>query len=139
MSNSYDDADDWANEDETFPAGFWEDLPRPLTWRVIVLPIKAREVSKGGIVIPVSVQETQQHINSTSKLIAMGWMAGAHERLGGNGEKPHPGFPKVGDYVEHGKYAGQQIRYKGRKLLMLNDDELLAVVPNPSTTFKSCV
>jgi co-chaperonin GroES (HSP10) len=39
----------------------------------------------------------------------------------------------VGDYVAFGRFAGQKLTHKGVKLLLVNDDEILAVVPNPET------
>lgn len=125
----------WGAEiDEALPEKFWEELPRPLYWRVLVMPIKPRAVSKGGIHIALEAQEAQQTLNYMGKVVALGDMAGKSERLGAHrvGELA-PGFPNVGDYIVYGRYAGQRVTYKGCRLLWINDDEILGTVPNPET------
>jgi hypothetical protein len=72
--------------DVEFTENFWDELPVPLYWRVIVLPIKPKKVSSGGNVIPISAQEAQQHHNYMGKVVAIGDMAGKSERLGARGE-----------------------------------------------------
>ena len=38
---------------------------------------------------------------------------------------------KIGDWVLTGKNIGLKFRYEGEEYAMINDDEVLAVVPNP--------
>ena len=118
-------------------SAFYDDLPVPLYWRVIVEPAKPREESVGGIIIPKENQDAQEILNCVGTVVAMGASAGAHERLGGDGTKPGPLFPKVGDAVFYGRHAGAHILYKGCKLILCNDDELLAIVPNPDVVATS--
>lgn len=122
----------WTNTGEMdMSPEFWADVPKPLFWRVIILPMKPKEVSKGGIVLARANQEAQEILNFMGKVVALGPQAGVHERLGGDGKNPSNDFPKIGDFVIFGRYAGQRLMYKGTKLLLLNDDELLGVAPNP--------
>ena len=131
MSN-YDDGNaGWNNEDREFPAGFFENMPKPLFWRVLVAPMKPKEVSKGGIVLAQANIEAQDILNFVGKVVALGPQAGCHERLGGTGHVPAPDFPKVGDYVAYGRYAGQRLSCMGVRLLVINDDEILTSVPSP--------
>ncbi len=123
----------WSNESTELPEGFWEDLPKPMYWRVLVVPVRPKEVSKGGIVLAVQHQEAQEILNFLGRVVALGPMAGKHERLGGTGAEPAADFPKVGDHVMFGRFAGQRLLHKGAKLLLINDDEILGVVPNPET------
>ena len=125
----------WTNSIDTeFPQGFWEELPRPLFWRVLVAPMRPRQISKGGILIAKANQDAQEILNYMGKIVAVGPQAGVHERLGGDGKyAPSKDFPKIGEFVVYGKYAGQQMLYKGVKLIQLNDDELMGVIPNPET------
>lgn len=129
--NFDDDNTGWSNEDTVLSAEFYENLPRPLFWRVMVAPVKPKEVSRGGIVMPKMATEAQDILNCVGKVVAIGPSAGKHERLGGDGVNRVDGFPCVGDYVTYGRYAGQQIKCMGVKILILNDDEILMVVPNP--------
>ena len=128
----------WTNQLGTeFPEGFWEDLPKPAYWRLLIAPMRAKEVSKGGIVLARSNQEAQEILNFMGKVVAVGPQAGRHERLGGDGVNPAPDFPKQGEFVIFGRYAGQPLLYRGVKLLLLNDDEILGTVPDPETLASS--
>lgn len=103
-----------------------EGLPKPRLWRILVMPAVPEKVSQGGILLTDGAVETQKHLTYLGRVLALGPLAFKDKRL--EGEEP----PKQGDYVAFGKYAGQAMIYKGTKLLLLNDDELLASVPDPS-------
>ena len=132
MNYSDEGLSGWTNTDDAeLPEGFFEELPRPLYWRMIIMPLKPREVSKGGIVLARANQEAQEILNYMGKVVAAGPMSGVHERLGGDGKLPSDDFPKIGDFVIYGRYAGQRLLYKGVKLVLVNDDEILGTIPNP--------
>jgi co-chaperonin GroES (HSP10) len=122
---------------EAFPEGFWEELPKPSYWRILIAPMRPKEVSKGGIMIARVNQEAQEILNFMGQVVAAGPVAGAHERLGGDGTTPSAEFPKKGDYVVYGRHAGQHLLYKGVKLILLNDDEILGTIPNPEALASS--
>lgn len=122
------DEQDWANEDKEYPAGFWEQLPKSVLWRIVVMPIKPTEKSKGGIVIPVQAQDAQKYVNYIGKIVDTGALAFKAERFAGE-----TNFPKRGDYVVYSRYIGQPMTYKGVKLLIINDDEVLCTVSDPET------
>lgn len=117
------------DEGKELPEGFFgASLPKPLYWRMLVMPVRPKKVSSGGIVLPVSTQEAQQYLNYMGKVIAIGSSAGKDKRLEGENA-----FPKVGEYVIYGRYAGQVLTYKGVRLVIINDDEILAVVTDPDS------
>jgi chaperonin GroES len=121
--------DIWVNEaEQELPEGFWEDLPIPVYWRVLVLPRSAKQKSAGGIIIAPQAQEAQQHLCYIGKVLAAGGEAFKSERFAN--EK---NLPQVGDWIVYGRYAGQRLEYKGVKLLIVNDDDILAKAPNPDS------
>lgn len=134
-AGDYSEVDLGADDTTEFPDGFWDDLPRPLYWRVLVMPIRPKKVSSGGIIVPIAAQEAQQYLNYMGRVLALGDMAGKSEKLGarGDGVATAPGFPNVGQHVIYGRYAGQRVTYKGVKLLWINDDEILGTVSDPET------
>ena len=109
------------------PEGWYDDLPRPIYWRVMVKTQEAQQMTKGGIALPTQAQDAEDVLNYIGKVMSMGALATKHERLQGESDQP-----KIGDWVMYGRYAGQTIHYKGEKFLVLNDDEILGIVPNPS-------
>ena len=112
---------------ENKPEGWYDDLPRPIYWRVLVRPQQAQQMSKGGIALPTQAQDAEEVLNYIGQVVSMGALAQTHERLANEPDKP-----KVGDWVMYGRYAGQTIHYKGERHLVVNDDEILGIVPNPA-------
>lgn len=137
MSDNFEVSGDWSNDTTDMPADFYEDLPIPTCWRVIIAPSKPKEETRGGIIIPKANQDTQEILNCVGKVVALGDYAGCDQRLGGDGEKPGSRFPKVGDTVFYGRHAGAHMKHKGFRLILCNDDEILAIVPNPDTVTTS--
>lgn len=133
----FETSGEWTNATTEFPPDFYEDLPVPLYWRVIVAPVKPKEETRGGIIIPKANQDTQEILNCVGMVVALGDYAGCDPRLGGDGTTPGPKFPKVGVTVHYGRHAGAHVKHKGVKLLILNDDELLSIIPNPDTVATS--
>jgi len=92
---------------------------QPLADRVIVKPLDAEEVTKGGIVLPDSAKEKPQE----GEIIAVG-----DGKISDNGQKQALTV-KVGDRVLYGKYSGTEIANKdGEKVLIMREDDILAIV-----------
>ena len=92
---------------------------RPLHDRIIVERIEDEsEQTIGGIIIPDSAKEKPQQ----GKVIAAG-----------QGKKNDDGTRlsldvKEGDKILFGKYSGQEIKMDGEELLIMREDEVLAVI-----------
>ena len=91
---------------------------KPLGNRVIVQPSEAEEVTAGGIVLPDTAKEKPQK----------GTVLAA-----GPGERDDDGDyialdVKVGDVVLYAKYSGTEIKVDGKKLLILRESDILAIV-----------
>ena len=86
---------------------------KPLADRVLVEPAEAEEKTVGGIIIPDTAKEKPQK----GTVVAVG-----------NGKKDEPMTVKVGDTVLYGKYAGTEIEVDGAKLLMMRQNDILAIV-----------
>ena len=92
---------------------------QPLADRIIVKPLDAEEVTKGGIVLPDTAKEKPQE----GKVLAVG----AGKRME-NGEVAKLELKK-GDRVLYGKYSGTEITTKGGdEVLIMREDDVLAVV-----------
>jgi chaperonin GroES len=91
---------------------------KPLGGRVIVEPIEQEEMTAGGIILPETAKEKPQE----GKILAAG-----------PGERDEAGQRitmevQVGDKVLYAKYSGTEVKMDGKKLLILRESDILAVV-----------
>jgi chaperonin GroES len=91
---------------------------KPLGNRVVVEPIEEEEITTGGIVLPETAKEKPQKGTVLS--------VGPGER-DDNGKRI-PLDVAVDDVVLYAKYAGTEIKVEGKKLLILRESDLLAIV-----------
>ncbi len=91
---------------------------RPLHDRIIVHRIEEGEQRVGGIIIPDTAKEKPQQ----GKVIAVG---GGKKKDDG---KVIPMDVKEGDVILFGKYSGQEIKIEGEEVLIMREEEVLAVL-----------
>ncbi|MFC3339907.1 co-chaperone GroES [Paracandidimonas soli] len=91
---------------------------RPLHDRVIIKRLDNERTTASGIVIPESAAEKPDQ----GEVLAVG--PGKRSDDG----KITPVDLKVGDKVLFGKYAGQAVKVDGQEVLVIREDEILAVV-----------
>lgn len=101
-------------------------IPRPTGWRVVILPYRGAEKTKGGIVLADQTREKQQLTTVCGYVLALGDLAYKDE-----GKFPNGPWCKQGDWVIFGRYAGARIGLDGGEIRILNDDEILARINNP--------
>jgi chaperonin GroES len=100
-------------------------LPKPTGWRMIVLPFKMPEKSKGGLYFGQETLEKQQVASTCGLVLAQGPYCYDKEKF------PEGPWCKVGDWVVFARYAGSRIQIDGGEVRILNDDEVLATISNP--------
>jgi chaperonin GroES len=91
---------------------------KPLGNRVVVEPIEQEEVTSGGIVLPETAKEKPQK----GTILAIG--PGDRDDEG----KRIPMDVKEGDTVLFAKYSGTEIKLDDKKVLILRESDLLAIV-----------
>ena len=101
-------------------------LPQPTGWRILVLPFKMGEKTKGGIFMGQDTLEKQQVASQCGNVLAMG--PDCYRDKDRYTQGP---WCKVGDWVMFARYAGSRIKIEGGEVRLLNDDELLATIKNP--------
>jgi len=101
-------------------------LPEPTGWRLIVLPFKMDERTKGGIIMNESTLEKQQVASQCGNVLAMGPQCYTDKE-----RYPEGPWCKVGDWVIFARYAGSRIQIEGGEIRLLNEDEILATIKNP--------
>ncbi len=90
---------------------------RPLHDRVIVKRVEEETTSAGGIVLPGSAAEKP----SRGKILAVG-----NGKILENGSVRALDL-KVGDEVLFGKYSGSEVKVDGEDLIVMREDEIMAV------------
>ena len=91
---------------------------RPLHDRVIVKRLEEERTSPGGIVIPDTAAEKPVQ----GKIIAVG-----KGKILENGTV-RPLDVKVGDKILFGKYGGTEVRVDGEDLLVMREEDVMAVI-----------
>ena len=91
---------------------------RPLEDRVVIQQIEAEEKTAGGIVLPDTAKEKPRQ----GKVLSLG-----EGKLLDNGKRA--AFQvKEGDRVLFSSYAGNEVNIDGEELLVMSEDDILAVV-----------
>lgn len=91
---------------------------RPLHDRVIVKRLEEEKTSPGGIVIPDTAKEKP----IKGEVLAIG-----NGKVLENGDI-RPLDVKVGDKVLFGKYAGTEVTVDDQELLVMREDDIMAVL-----------
>jgi chaperonin GroES len=91
---------------------------RPLHDRLLVRRIEEKETARGGIIIPDTAKEKPME----GKVLAVG-----NGRILENGTTLALDV-KVGDRILFGKYSGTEIKIDGEEVLIVREDEVLAIV-----------
>lgn len=91
---------------------------RPLGDRVIVKPIKEKEATASGIILPDTAKEKPEQ----GEVVAVG-----PGKVLENGARAAMGV-KVGDKVVFKKYSPDEIKIDGVEYFVLREEDLMAVV-----------
>ena len=92
---------------------------RPLADRVIVEPLEKEETTSGGILLPETAKEKPQE-----GLV----LAAGPGRWDEDGKRRVPLEVAVNDRVVFAKYSGTEIKLGDKKLLILGEKDILAVM-----------
>jgi len=103
-----------------------DSLPQPTGYRVLILPRGRSAVTDGGI----------QLVSETIERDTVSSVVGYVISLGPDAYKDTVKFPEgawcqEGEWVLFGRYAGARFKIDGGELRLLNDDEILARIPDP--------
>ena len=100
-------------------------LPTPTGWRLLILPFRPPNKTAGGILLSNKTVEEGQIQTVAGYVLKVGPLAYSGERF-----STGP-WCEEGDWVMFGRYAGSRFQIDGGEIKILNDDEIIARVPNP--------
>jgi len=91
---------------------------KPLADRLVVKPLEQEEEKRGGIIIPDTAKEKPEK----GEVIAVG-----PGKMLENGTRV-PVEVKKGDKILFGKYAGSEVKVDGKELMIIREDEVMAII-----------
>ena len=103
-----------------------DQLPHPTGYRVLILPRGRAAVTDGGIQLVKDTIDRDKVSSVVGYVIALG-----PDAYKDANKFPEGAWCKEGDWVLFGRYAGARFGNEGGELRILNDDEILAVIPDP--------
>lgn len=103
-----------------------ERIPMPTGWRIVILPYRGANKSKGGIVLADQTIERQQVSTTCGYVLSVGPLAYVDTV-----KFPTGPWCKKGDWIIFGRYAGARMNIDGGEIRILNDDEILATIHDP--------
>ena len=103
-----------------------EKLPIPTGWRILVMPFKVKEETKGGIIIAQETLDRARVATQVGYVLKMGDLCYQDKE-----KYPTGPWCKEKDWVVFARYAGSRMEIEGGEIRMLNDDEILGTINSP--------
>ena len=100
-------------------------LPKPTGYRLLVKPREISNTTKGGIILTDESRAAAKFSCVISKVMDMG------PECYQNMDKSSTVWCKKDDWILTGKYVGLKFKYEGEDYSIINDDEVIALIPDP--------
>ena len=102
-------------------------LPNPVGYRLLVIPYYMKQKTAGGIIIPDAVRERESHATVAAYVVKMGSDAYADAN-----KFPTGPWCEEKSWVLMGRYAGNRFKVDGLEVRLINDDNVIATILDPS-------
>ena len=100
-----------------------KDLPKPAGYRLLLKPREVANKTAGGIILTDESVDAAKFSCVVSKVIDIGPDC-YHDK--------ETQWCKKGDWVLTGKYVGLKFVYEKETYAIINDDEIIGIVPDPT-------
>jgi co-chaperonin GroES (HSP10) len=117
--------DDWITENNVPDP---DPLPELPGYHVLIRPVSIRKETKGGILLPDQFMEDVKYLTTVGRVLAIGESAYQDKTKFPNGK-----WCSTGDYVTYGRHVGHKFIYKGIRLILVFDDQIIMKVESPET------
>ncbi len=112
---------------ENIGGSLLERMPTPTGWRILVLPYRGKGKTEGGLYMPDTVVEQAQVSTQVGFVLKVGPLAYK------DSEKfPSGAWCEEKDWVMFARYSGSRFNIDGGEVRILNDDEILARISDPT-------
>jgi len=100
-------------------------LPVPAGWRILMKLVEP-EGAVGSIILPDATIEAQKYATMVGLVVSVGQLAFSGDRFSGA-----LGWAVPGDFIMIAKFGGKRFKVDGEEYRIINDDEIIAVLPDP--------
>jgi chaperonin GroES len=100
-------------------------LPKPTGYRILVKPREILNKTKGGIILTDESRDAARFSCVVSQVIDTG--PECYKDM----EKSKTIWCHKDDWVLTGKYVGLKFKYENEEYSIINDDEVVAIIPDP--------
>ena len=126
LESAYVKEEDLVLDPTQLPEAAIERLPQPPGWRILLLPFRGMKKA-GSIFLPDQTIEREALATVCGYVLRVGSLAYKDDEKFG-------GVPwcKEKDWVIFGRYAGSRFKIEGGEVRILNDDEIIATISDPT-------
>jgi len=129
LDKAYVDQSDRVLDPSLLETPLLDRLPQPTGWRVLVMPYQTAQQTKGGLYIPEEVRDRESVATVVAYVLRVGPLAYKDSDKFGPDSEP---WCKQGDWVCIGRYSGSRFKIDGGEVRIINDDEVIATVLEPT-------
>ena len=117
------------NEDDPskIDASVIDRLPQPTGYRLLVIPYYPKEKTKGGVYIPDATRDRESFATVVAYVVKMG--PDAYKDVD---KFPTGAYCSEKEWVLMGRYAGNRFKVEGLELRLINDDNIIAKILDPT-------
>ena len=126
LESAYVKEEDLVLDPTQLPEAAIERLPQPTGWRILLLPFRGMKKA-GSIFLPDQTIEREALATVCGYVLRVGSLAYKDDEKFG-------GVPwcKEKDWVIFGRDAGSRFKIEGGEVRILNDDEIIATISDPT-------
>ena len=104
-----------------------DSLPTPTGYRILVLPYAGPKKTKGGILLSDTTQETIQMTTVCGLVLKMGDLCYQDKD-----KFPKGPWCQLNEWVIFSRYSGSRFKIDGGEVRVLNDDEVISTIKDPT-------
>ena len=126
LETAYVKEENFVLDPSNLPETAIDRLPQPTGWRILLLPFKGQK-KHGSLYLPDQTIEREALATVCGYVLRIGPLAYKDD-------SQFDGIPwcKEKDWVIFGRYAGSRFKIDGGEVRILNDDEIIATIADPT-------
>ena len=115
------------NNPSEMDASALERLPKPTGYRMLIIPYYPSEKTKGGLYVPDAVRDREAFATVAAYVVKLGPDAYQDQQ-----KFPTGPWCSQKDWVLIGRYAGNRFKVDGLEVRIINDDNIIATILDPT-------